>query len=67
MVAPGALPGNGSVSDWMDENGQPIRFDIKFDENGIAKVDAKMGEFLIEHGYANRTRLQRIKSMLAVA
>lgn len=64
MVTPGAQ--NGDVSDWMDEHGTPIRFDIRF-VNGVAEVGWKMGEYLIENCLANRTPLIRVRNRIVEA
>lgn len=64
MVTPGAQ--HSDVSDWKDEKGNAIRFDIKF-VNGVASVDDKMGKYLIEMGLANRTALKRVRNTLAEA
>lgn len=64
MVTPGAQ--HGDVSDWMDESGNPRRFDIRF-VNGVVEVDRKMGEYLIEANLANRTRLIRVRNRVMEA
>jgi len=64
MVTPGAL--HRDVSDWQDGNGNPKRFDIRF-EKGVASVDEKMARYLIEAGLANRTPLKRVRNSLVSA
>lgn len=61
MVTPGAI--NPDVSDWKDERGNPIRYDIKF-EHGVATVDKKLGEWVIAQGYANRTILRQVRQRI---
>jgi hypothetical protein len=61
MVTPGSQ--NRDVSDWQDANGNPKRFDIRF-EKGAASVDEKMARYLVEAGLANRTPLKRVRNGL---
>lgn len=64
MVAPAALmDATERPSDWLDHGGAPRRFDIKF-ESGVAEVDAKLGEWLIKQGHANKTSLRRVTRKL---
>lgn len=63
LVAPAALmTEEARPSDWMD-GGKPKRFDLKFEE-GVLEVDNKLGAWLIENGYANRTSLRRMARSL---
>ena len=61
MVTPGAF--HPDVSDWKDELGNALRFDVKF-RDGVAEVDDKLGKWMIEHGHAHRTGLRRITNKL---
>lgn len=50
-------PGNlHDVSQWKDEDGQPVTYRVQFVE-GVASVDAQLGKWLIEMGYAAKTPL----------
>ncbi len=44
------------VSQFKSEDGVPLQFNIRF-KDGRAEVDATLGQWLIKHGYARRTRL----------
>lgn len=64
MVTPGAL--HPDVSDWVGDKGNPLRFDVVF-KDGIAIVDSKLGDWIIQMGYANRTGLKRVFRRLIAA
>lgn len=58
-VAPAAHPGPGDHrmnADWLDGEGAPVTFQVQFVDR-TAEVDKSLGEFLIKHGYAQRTKL----------
>lgn len=63
MITPGAIIQGEVPSEWKDAKGGNLRFDIVF-KNGVAEVDKKLGEFVIEQGYANRTILRQVKQRL---
>lgn len=67
MVTPGATIQGEIPSDWQNGDGTPRRFDVRFDTNGVAEVDKKLGEYLIEKGYAQRTALKRVFNKLLPA
>lgn len=63
MVTPGALVQGEVPSDWKDDRGNLIRFDVKF-VRGMAEVDKQLGDLLIDRGYANRTILRQVRQRL---
>lgn len=44
------------ASQWKSEDGEPLQYAVRF-RDGRAEVDASLGQWLIRHGYAKRTRL----------
>lgn len=44
------------ASQWKTPDGAPIQYHVRF-VAGVAEVPAELGQWLIKHGYANRTRL----------
>jgi hypothetical protein len=44
------------ASQWKSEEGVPLQYNIRFTD-GRASVDAQLGNWLIRHGYAQRTPL----------
>lgn len=50
---PGALH---NAAQWKDEGGEPLTFRVVF-KDGVTEVDSQLGKWLVEMGYAARTRL----------
>lgn len=44
------------ASQFKSADGVPLQYNVRF-KNGRAEVDATLGQWLIAHGYARRTRL----------
>lgn len=44
------------ASQWKSLEGSPLQYNIRF-LNGVAEVDAMLGQWLIRHDYAQRTPL----------
>lgn len=63
MITPGALVKGEVPSQWKDEKGGNVRFDIAF-KDGVADVESTLGDLVIEKGYANRTILRRVTKKL---
>lgn len=42
------------VSDWLDDSGEPLSFNVKF-EYGKAEVPDNLGRFLIDQGLAQES------------
>lgn len=61
MVTPGTF--HKDVSDWKDERGNPIRFDVMF-RRGVAEVPSNLGNWMIENGLACRTPLVQITNTI---
>lgn len=56
-VAPAAhLPKGDLPAAWTDEAGEPVQFTVVFRE-GEAVVTAELGRYLIDQGFAKRTKL----------
>lgn len=58
-VAPAADPrftGGDIASDWLNESGEPITFEVCF-QNGAATVPDSLGRYLVKTGQAKRTNL----------
>ncbi len=51
-------PGNDypEVSEWKSKEGNSIMYSIEF-KDGVADVDSKLASYMLEKGYASKSRL----------